>query len=87
MKLKQIIEIVQQHHPDIGTVEIKSMLNRAQDEYSARTRILESADEFPLSEGQRGYKLDDHHLEIKSIDFDGSSINRLAGRPTKRDLT
>ena len=87
MKLKQMIEIVQQHHPDIGIVEIKAMLNRGQDEFSARTRILESADEFPLADSQRGYKLDDHHLEIRSVDFDGSTINRLAGRPTKRDLT
>jgi|TARA_B100002003_G_C13819609_1_gene403526 hypothetical protein len=87
MKFKEMIEIIQQHHPDIGIVEIRGLINRAQDEFSARTRINESADAFPLVEGQRGYALDDHHLEIKSVDFDGRAISRLAGRPQKRDLT
>tara|TARA_R110000744_G_scaffold252114_6_gene367934 strand:+ start:383 stop:646 length:264 start_codon:yes stop_codon:yes gene_type:complete len=87
MKLKEMVEIVNQQHPEIGTVEVMKLINRAQDEFSARAKILESADKFDITAGQRGYKLSDHILEIRSVDYDGASINRLNGRPKYRDLT
>ena len=40
MKLKEMVELVQQHHPDLGVTEIVKMLNIAQEEYSQRTRML-----------------------------------------------
>jgi len=82
-----MVEIINQQHPEIGTIEAMKLLNRAQDEFSARTKILESADKFDIVANQRGYKLADHILEIRSVDYDGKTISRLAGRPKHRDLT
>ena len=33
MKLLELIEIIQQHHPDIGETVIIKALNRAQDDF------------------------------------------------------
>ena len=30
MKLKEIVELVQQHHPNLGAQEVVKMVNRAQ---------------------------------------------------------
>tara|TARA_Y100001951_G_C11228137_1_gene232961 strand:- start:27 stop:305 length:279 start_codon:yes stop_codon:yes gene_type:complete len=92
MVLKEIVELVQQHHPQLGAQEVVKMVNRAQDEYCARTRLLEDAVQFELVLDQRGYNLDvsgnpDQIMEVKSADLDGVSISRLIGRPIKRDLT
>ena len=94
MKLKEMVELVQQHHPDLGVSEIVKMLNTAQEEYSQRTRMLEKATQFDLAENQRYYLLDEAILEIKSVDMesaDGSTdhvnIPKLIGRPIRRDLT
>jgi len=91
MKLKEIVELVQQHHPNLGAQEIVKMVNRAQDEYCSRTRLLEDAVQFPLVLDQRGYSLSvsgnpDQIMEIKSVDLDGSTIKKFLGRPYKRDL-
>jgi DNA-directed RNA polymerase specialized sigma subunit len=94
MKLKEMVELVQQHHPELGVTEIVKMLNTAQEEYSQRTRMLESATQFPLTDGLRYYKLDESILEIKSVDMEGAdgstdhvNIPKLIGRPVRRDLT
>jgi len=94
MKLKEMVELVQQHHPELGVTEIVKMLNTAQEEYSQRTRMLESAAQFDLEDGIRYYKLDEAILEIKSVDMEGAdgtsdhvNIPKLIGRPVRRDLT
>ena len=48
-----MVELVQQHHPDLGVAEIVKMLNIAQEEYSQRTRMLEKATQFDLATDQR----------------------------------
>lgn len=92
MKLKEIVELVQQHHPQMGAQEVVKMVNRAQDEYCSRTRLLEDAVQFTAVEDQRGYSLsvsgnDDQIMEIKHVDLDSKEIKRFTGRPYKRDLT
>ena len=96
MKLKEMVELVQQHHPDLGVTEIVKMLNTAQEEYSQRTRMLERATQFDLdgNNEQRYYALDESILEIKSVDMEGAdgstdhvNIPKLVGRPVRRDLT
>tara|TARA_R110000824_G_scaffold364785_1_gene553233 strand:+ start:112 stop:390 length:279 start_codon:yes stop_codon:yes gene_type:complete len=91
MKLKEMVELVQQHHPQMGAQEIIKMINRAQDEYSSRTRILEGNSAITVVEDQRRYSLDvsgnkDAIMEIKSVDLNGEQIKRYVGRPHKRDL-
>ena len=94
MKLKEMVELVQQHHSDLGVTEIVKMLNISQEEYSQRTRMLEKATQFDLAENQRYYALDESILEIKSVDMEGAdgatdhvNIPKLVGRPVRRDLT
>jgi len=94
LKLKEMVELVQQHHPDLGVTEIVKMLNTAQEEYSQRTRMLEKATQFDLEPNQRYYLLDEAILEIKSVDMEGAdgsadhvNIPKLIGRPIRRDLT
>jgi hypothetical protein len=94
LKLKEMVELVQQHHPDLGVTEIVKMLNTAQEEYSQRTRMLEKATQFDLETNQRYYLLDEAILEIKSVDMEGAdgsadhvNIPKLIGRPIRRDLT
>jgi len=89
--LKEMVELVQQHHPQLGAQEVVKMVNRAQDEYCARTRLLEDAVQFELVLDQRGYNLSvsgnpDQIMEVKSADLDDRTISRLIGRPLKRDL-
>ena len=91
MKLKEMVELVQQHHPQMGAQEVIKMINRAQDEYTSRTRILEANTSITVVEDQRRYSLDvsgnkDAIMEIKSVDLNGEQIKRYVGRPHKRDL-
>jgi hypothetical protein len=94
MKLKEMVELVQQHHPELGVTEVVKMLNTSQEEYSSRTRMLEKATQFDLATNQRYYALDESILEIKSVDMEGAdgsadhiNIPKLVGRPIRRDLT
>jgi hypothetical protein len=57
MKLKEMVELVQQHHPQMGGQEIVKMINRAQDEYSSRTRLSEDSHTYTVVDGQRRYSL------------------------------
>mgnify|MGYP001273267029 CR=1 FL=1 len=92
MKLQQMIDFVQKHHPDLGSNEIIHLLNQASDEFCARTLILDEATQFNTVADQRYYGLADKILEIKSVDLqdaDGNvkEIKRLNGRPEYRDIT
>ena len=87
MTLKQIVERVQQLHPDMGAQEIVSMVNDAQDEFITRTKLIEDAVKFDLPKDQRGDGLTDNIMEIKSVDYDGKLIKKLIGRPEVRDLS
>jgi len=87
-----MLELVKKHHPELGSNEIIHMLNKASDEFCARTLILDEATQFNTVANQRYYGLKESILEIKSVDMvdaDGNTkeINRLMGRPKFRDLT
>ena len=87
MKLKEMIDRVKQHHPDMGEVEIIRSLNDAMNDMGFRTKVIESIDQFSTVQDQRVYPLKKHIIEIKAVDYDGKSIKKLVGRPVKRDLT
>jgi hypothetical protein len=92
MKLQEMIELVQKHHPDLGDVEVIKLLNQASDEFCSRTLVLDEATQFNTVANQRFYGLKDSILEIKSVDMkdeEGNvkSIKRLQGRPEYRDIT
>ena len=87
MKLKEMIERVQQHHPDRGVVEIVRSLNDGMNDMGFRAEIIESIDQFDSIANQRVYPLKKHIIKIKAVDFNGKTIKKLVGRPRERDLT
>ena len=97
MKLKEMIDRVKQHHPDMGEVEIIRSLNDAMNDFGTRTEMIESVDQFNIANtlvgglsgekaGQRVYPLKKHIIKIKSVDYDGKGISKLLRRPIERDL-
>ena len=86
MKLIEMIERVKQHHPKLGETEIIRSLNDALNDMGFRAEIIESIDQFPVVANQRVYKLNNHIIKIKAVDYNGKSIKKLIGRPTTRDL-
>tara|TARA_R110000824_G_scaffold21134_2_gene79048 strand:+ start:37604 stop:37867 length:264 start_codon:yes stop_codon:yes gene_type:complete len=87
MKLQEMVERVQQHHPDMGVTEVVRSLNDAMNDMGFKTDIVESADQFETIVDQRVYKLKKHIIKIKAVDYDGKTIKKLLGRPLERDLT
>ena len=43
MEIKEMIELVQQHHPHMGQTEIVKLLNRAKDDFCAKTEIIKDS--------------------------------------------
>ena len=87
MKLKEMIDRVKQHHPDMGEVEIIRSLNDGMNDMGFRAELVEAMDEFTTTADTRVYPLKKHIIKIKAVDYDGKSIKKLVGRPVKRDLT
>ena len=86
MKLGEMIERVQQHHPNMGITEIVRTLNDSVNDMGFRAEVIEALDQFPLVENQRVYKLSDYIIKLKAVDYDNKSISKLIGRPKERDL-
>jgi hypothetical protein len=87
MTQKQLIETVQQHHPELGETQIRIFLNKALDEFCRRTKMLNQLYTFPTVVDQRYYNLDDAIVEITRVDYDNYEIPRLVGEPEKMDTT
>ena len=43
MTTKEMIELIQQHHPHMGEKEIINRLNRVKDDFCARTEIVKDS--------------------------------------------
>ena len=87
MTQKELIEIIQQHHPNHGETVIRKALNRAQDDFSAKTDIIYAVADNTLATDQRFYDLDPGMLEVKRVEINGNKIRRLVNHPKKGDLT
>ncbi len=87
MKQKELIEMIQQHHPQVNETAIRKALNRAQDDFSAKTRIVQvgSDGNDTLVAGQRYYNLPPEILEITRVEINDVEIARLIDRPAKGD--
>jgi hypothetical protein len=87
MTQQQLVEMVQQHHPNMSETQILLYLNSALEEFCRKTRIINSAFQFTTVQDKRYYDLDGEIIEVTSVDFDGYDIPKLTGRPEKRDIT
>lgn len=81
MTQQHMIELIQQHHPNMGETEIRLALNRAQDDYSAKTELIKKTSTLTSAAGQRYYAIASDILKIMSIQFNHVEIPRLIGNP------
>ena len=96
MTTKEMIELVQQHHPHMKEEEIRHLLNRASDDLCVKSELIKSR--FFLSDAideedsttvanQRYYKLPDGLFKINEVFLNGVRIPRLIGKPIIDDTT
>ena len=81
MTQKQLIELIQQHHPGMGETEIRLALNRAQDDYCAKTELIKETYTQNSVAGQRYYTIDSQIIKITSVQVNDVTIPRLIGKP------
>ena len=89
-----MIELVQQHHPQMGNNEIRLLLNRASDDFCAKTELIKhsfslGADVNPDSStaNKRYYTLPSDILTIREVWLNNVRIPRLIGKPIIDDTT
>jgi hypothetical protein len=87
MTTKEMIELVQQHHPHLGEVEAIKLLNRAKDDFCAKTEIVKDSYTTSTVANQRYYTLDTKIIKIQSIWLNDVEIPMLLGKPLIDDDT
>ena len=100
MKAKEMIELVQQHHPHMGEVEVIKLLNRAKDDFCAETEIVkkkytevsmdygtEANGETSTTASRMYYAISEYILKIQSVWLNDVKIPRLIGKPIIDDDT
>ena len=85
MTQKQLIELVQQHHPHMGESEIRLALNRAQDDFSNKSEIIKSTYVQTSSAGKRYYELSSEILRVLKVQINDVDIPRLVSPPAIDD--
>ena len=93
MNAKQMVELLQQHHPHIGETEAIILINDALADFSERTKLystLQPADTTSTS-GQLLYDVnlgpEDNILTVKNVYVDNRLASRLIGKLQLKDLT
>jgi hypothetical protein len=81
MKTKEMIELIQQHHPHMGEVEIVKLLNRAKNDFCAKTEIVKDSYTLNTVADQRYYDIDNRIIKIKSVWIDDVKIPKMIGKP------
>jgi hypothetical protein len=81
MKYLELVELVQQHHPNMGYKEITAGLNRAQDDFAAKTELIKTSYAQNSVAGQRYYELHEDIIKIAKVQINDVDIPRLIGSP------
>ncbi len=87
MTTKEMIELIQQHHPHLGEVEAIKLINRAKDDFCAKTEIVKDSYTSVTEANQRYYTIDSKILKIKSVWLNDVEIPMLLGKPIIDDDT
>lgn len=85
MKNKEMIELVQQHHPHMGEVEIIKLLNRAKDDFCSKTEIVKDSYTGTTVANQRYYDIDERIIKIKNVYLNDVLIPRMLEKPSIDD--
>lgn len=86
MTQKEMIELVQAHHPHLREVEIRKMLNRAMKNLCGQVNLIDKFFSTTSVAGQRLYEIDETVTRLKSVqlaDEDGNlyEIPRTLEKP------
>ena len=81
MTTKEMIELIQQHHPHIGEKEAIKILNRAKDDFCAKTEIVKDSYTSVTVANQRYYTIDNKILKILSVWLNDVLIPMMVGKP------
>jgi hypothetical protein len=81
MKIIEMIELVQQHHPHMGQTEIVKLLDRAKNDFCAKTEIVKDSYTGTTVANQRYYDIDARIIKIKNIWLNDVLIPRLLEKP------
>ena len=89
MSPKEMLELVQQHHSHIGQTEAFKLLNRAKDDFCAKTELI--TDSYTVSGGtvvnQRYYTIDPRIIKIVDVWLNDVAIPRIVGKSMIDDDT
>ena len=87
MTTKEMIELIQQHHPHVGEKEALNWLNRAKDDFCDRTEIVKDSYTATVNKDQRYYTIPDTVLKIRSVWLNDVEIPKIVGKPIIDDDT
>lgn len=77
MTLQEVIELTQQHFPDMGEAEIIKLINRAQDNIAVKSRLLSDEIVVHLKSGEPYYEIEDNIISINNVTYDNDIVPRL----------
>jgi hypothetical protein len=81
MKTREMLEIIQQHHPHVNEAEAIKLINRAKDDFCERTEILKDTYTSTTVANQRYYDIDKRVIKINDIFLDDVKIARTLEKP------
>jgi hypothetical protein len=81
MTTKEMIELVQQHHPHLGETEVIKLLNRAKDTFCTETDVVKDSYYTSTVANQRYYILDSKILKIRDVWLNDIKIPMLDSKP------
>ena len=94
MTLNEMIELIRQHHPNMADNEIRLLLNRASDDFCAKTELIKHSfslgsdvDPDPTAANKRYYTLPAEILTIREVYLNNVRIPRITGKPIIDDTT
>lgn len=87
MDLKEMIEIIKESHSEVSDNRIIKLLNQANKEFCAETRVSEAS--YTVSGNtvtdKTYYTLDDSIIQIFDVYIDGERAQRISVKPDKED--
>ena len=87
MNLKEMIETIKESHPEVSDNRIIKLLNQANKEFCAETRVSEAS--YTVSGNtvtdKTYYTLDDSIIQIFDVYIDGEKAQRISVKPDKED--
>lgn len=87
MTQREMIELVQQHHPHLREKEVRKLLNRASDQFCQETEVYDTSLKDATIADQRFYMIGSTPIKIRRVDLDSKQIPRIIGQIEDTDIT